>query len=223
MSIIAIDYGKSKCGYAVGNVFVKESGTVKTQELFERIKSFQKIILGLPLSMSGNYSTQTFEVIKFGLKLLTNGKDVYLLDERLTTKMAKTYQKKDDDRFSAEQLLLEYIESPNRAKELIKSKVKQPYEIRADFAIFVEVPYDENFSVSSAIAYSKDAYLAYTLFSKGFFVYRVFKDFLSALENLEKEPDYIIMNNECREKMSILEKVESITNVTVCEFSLENF
>jgi len=65
MSIIAIDYGKSKCGYAIGTMFVSESGTVKTSDIQKKMEKFREIVLGLPLSMSGNYSTQTFEVIKF--------------------------------------------------------------------------------------------------------------------------------------------------------------
>ncbi|ABS60200.1 Holliday junction resolvase RuvX [Fervidobacterium nodosum] len=205
MSIIAIDYGKSKCGYAIGNVFVSESGTIKTSEIHTKISSFKKIILGIPLSMSGNYSTQTFEVIKFGIKLLKQGKEVLFIDERLTTQMAKTYQKKDDDRFSAEQLLLDYINNPQRVKKLEITKIKQSQEIKAEFAIVIEVPYDDKFNISSGIAFSEDPYTAYTLFSKGFFVYRVFKDFSKSLSEIEKKPECIIINNEIRQILSNLD------------------
>ncbi len=205
MSIIAVDYGKSKCGYAIGNVFVSESGTIKSSELYMKISPFKKIILGMPLSMSGNYSTQTFEVIKFGIKLLKQGKEVLFIDERLTTQMAKTYQKKDDDRFSAEQLLLDYIDNPQRSKKLEITKINYSQEINAEFAIVIEVPYDDKFNISSGIAFSEDPYIAYTLFSKGFFVYRVFKDFSKSLSKIEKKPECIIINNEIRQMLSNLD------------------
>lgn len=202
MSVIAIDYGKSKCGYATGERFVLESGTVKSSEILNRIQKYDKVILGFPLSMSGNYSTQTFEVVRFGVKILNLGKKVFLIDERLTTKMAKIYSKKDDDRFSAEQLLLEYIENPNIAKELIRSKVSNEKIIQTDFALVINVPFCESFKINSGIGYTEDPYTAYTLFSHGVFVYRIFNDFLNAINSLEKTPEYIIIDKENRQILS---------------------
>lgn len=202
MSVIAIDYGKSKCGYATGERFVLESGTVKSSEILNRIQKYDKVILGFPLSMSGNYSTQTFEVVRFGVKILNLGKKVFLIDERLTTKMAKIYSKKDDDRFSAEQLLLEYIENPNIAKELIRSKVSNEKIIQTDFALVINVPFCESFKINSGIGYTEDPYTAYTLFSHGVFVYRIFSDFLNAINSLEKTPEYIIIDKENRQILS---------------------
>lgn len=202
MSVIAIDYGKSKCGYATGERFVLESGTVKSSEILNRIQKYDKVILGFPLSMSGNYSTQTFEVVRFGVKILNLGKKVFLIDERLTTKMAKIYSKKDDDRFSAEQLLLEYIENPNIAKELIRSKVSNEKVIQTDFALVINVPFCESFKINSGIGYTEDPYTAYTLFSHGVFVYRIFNDFLNAINSLEKTPEYIIIDKENRQMLS---------------------
>lgn len=201
MSVIAIDYGKSKCGYATGERFVLESGTVKSSEILNRIQKYDKVILGFPLSMSGNYSTQTFEVVRFGVKILNLGKKVFLIDERLTTKMAKIYSK-DDDRFSAEQLLLEYIENPNIAKELIRSKVSNEKVIQTDFALVINVPFCESFKINSGIGYTEDPYTAYTLFSHGVFVYRIFNDFLNAINSLEKTPEYIIIDKENRQMLS---------------------
>lgn len=205
MSTIAIDYGKSKCGYAVGERFVSESGTVKPSEILSKIQKYDKIILGFPLSMSGNYSTQTFEVVRFGLKILNLGKKVFLIDERLTTKLAKTYSKKDDDRFSAEQLLLEYIENPNIAKELIRSRVSNKKVMKVDFALVINVPFCDSFKISSGIGYTEDPYIAYTLFSHGVFVYRILNDFLNAVNLLEKTPECIIINKENRHSQSNFE------------------
>ncbi|AFG34788.1 Holliday junction resolvase RuvX [Fervidobacterium pennivorans subsp. shakshaketiis] len=205
MALIAIDYGKSKCGYAIGSVFVAESGTIKTADLVKKIERYDTVLFGLPLSMSGNYSTQTFEVIKFALKIKNSGKKVLLLDERVTTKMAKSFEKKDDDRFSAEQLLLEYIQNPDRAIELKEYKVLESKPVFCNFAVFIEVPYDGSFSVREGIGFSKDPYIAYTLYKHGIFVYRVWKDFREAIINLEKAPEYVIMNIENRQVISELD------------------
>ena len=204
MSIIAIDYGKSKCGYAIGSLFVSESGTLKTSEIMKKVNNYEKVVLGLPLSMSGNYSTQTFEVIKFALTLKKMNKEVLLIDERMTTRMAKVFDKKDDDRFSAEQLLFEFIQSPSRVIEFKIKDVLEPKYLSCDFALFIESPYLENYSIQNGIGYTKDAYIAYTLFKRGFFVYRVWNDFEQAITTLEKSPDLVIIDEENRQLISNL-------------------
>lgn len=220
MSIIAIDYGKSKCGYASGSIFVAKSGTIKTSELLKQIQPFTTVILGLPLSMSGNYSSQTFEVVRFALKLKEMKKEVFFIDERLTTKMAKTYEKKDDDRFSAEQLLLEYIQSPQRAIPLKKCAIEDIEErvldgnlvvntlINSDFALLIDVPYHDYFKIKNGIGLSNNPYSAYTIFTKGFFVYRVMKDFVeritSMISELDKMPDHIIISKTSSQTLSEL-------------------
>lgn len=213
MAIIAIDYGNSKCGYAIGERFVSQSGTIKLPEVLNKIQRYDKIILGLPLSMSGNYSRQTFEVIRFALKILGLGKRVFLIDERLTTKLAKTYSKKDDDRFSAEQLLLEYIENPQVAKEFFLSNVSNERAIHADFAVIINVPFSKSFKLNSGIGYTDDPYIAYTLFSHGIFVYRVLSDFINSINSLEKIPECIIINKENRQILSNFKILADIENV----------
>ncbi|WP_448376043.1 Holliday junction resolvase RuvX [Fervidobacterium sp.] len=216
MSVLAIDYGKSKFGYAIGSLFVSESGTLRTSDIMSKVKNFQKIVLGLPLSMSGNYSTQTFEVIRFALKLKKMGKEVLLIDERMTTKMAKTFEKRDDDRFSAEQLLFEYIQNPHRAIEFRIIEVLEQKSISCNLAFFIEAPYCESYQISSGIGFTKDPYIAYTLFNKGFFVYRVWKDFQKSIEKLEHSPDLIIIENGNRQLLSDL----GLENATIESVSL---
>ncbi|WP_069292633.1 Holliday junction resolvase RuvX [Fervidobacterium thailandense] len=210
MTIIAVDYGKVKCGYAVGTLFVAESGTVSKKELFEKIKAHDKVILGLPLSMSGNYSSQTFEVLQFGLKLLDLGKEVYLVDERLTTKMAKTYGKIDDDRFSAEQLLLTFIQNPATGTKFSKKTTeceldKGVCKLENNQTLIVfEVPIDEKLGPllrvdskdAAAVGFSRDPYTAYTMFKNGLFVLRVWDDLLSWVEKkkIESRQFCIIIN-----------------------------
>ncbi len=218
MCIIAVDYGKTKYGYAIGTLFVAESGTVNKRELFDKIKKHDRVILGLPLSMSGNYSSQTFEVLEFGLKLLNMGKEVYLVDERLTTKMAKSYGKTDDDRFSAEQLLLTYIQNPATGIKLSKksAECKSMTQICSlgnyQTLIAFEVPLDEKlnavFNIGSqhgtSVGFSRDPYTAYTMFKNGLFVFRVWDDFADWLEKkkIESNRFCIIINIDFRHLLS---------------------
>lgn len=218
LCIIAVDYGKTKCGYAIGSLFVAESGTVNKRELFEKVQKQDKVILGLPLSMSGNYSSQTFEVLEFGMKLLNMGKEVYLVDERLTTRMAKSYGKTDDDRFSAEQLLLTYIQNPATGIKLSKksAECKPMTQIcnlgNYQTVIVFEVPFDEElkavFHVGSqhgtSVGFSRDPYTAYAMFKNGVFVFRVWDDFADWLEKkkIESNRFCIIINSDFRHLLS---------------------
>lgn len=221
MSIIAIDYGKSKCGYAIGSMFVSESGTVKTADVQRKMEKFQEIVLGLPLSMSGNYSTQTFEVIKFGVSLLKAGKRVLFIDERMTTKMAKVYDKKDDDRFSAEQLLLDYLQAPDRVIDLKISNILQPQKISCDCALVINVPCNKDFHISKLIGYSEDPYIAYTMFKEGGFVYRVWNDFVQNVTSLEKLPDCVIIDNNMRNMLEKLSISHNLENIEIIGFDIK--
>ncbi|MCX7653284.1 MAG: Holliday junction resolvase RuvX [Fervidobacterium sp.] len=224
MRIIAVDYGKSKCGYAIGELFVSESGTVKKTEILNKISDFDLVVVGLPISMSGNYSTQSFETIRFALRILDKGKEVHFIDERLTTKMAKTYSKKDDDRFSAEQLLLEYIQNPHVAKQLKRSKIVNEEDernsINADFALIINVPFSDFFKVKFGIAYTEDPYIAYTMFVNNIFVYRVFSDFVDSIKSTEKIPECIIINKESKELLSLGLLDSCRKNTKIAEFNV---
>ncbi len=204
MSIIAIDYGQSKCGYAIGTIFVSESGTLPPKQVIEKAKKCDKVVVGLPLSMSGNYSTQTFQAIDFALKILYSGKEVYLLDERLTTQMAKTFGKKDDDRFSAEQLLLDYINSNSSAKRLCIRKSNIAYLIENPTILVensristLEVPTNKEFNIENkGVAFALDPYIGYTNYKSGYKVFRNFDDFLNNLSS----GDTLIVNKSVFEK-----------------------
>ncbi|ANQ53410.1 Holliday junction resolvase [Thermosipho affectus] len=120
--ILALDYGDKKTGYAIGSDFISKSGTVNTTQLNKLLEKFQKVVLGIPLSMSGNYSKQSFKVLKFAYKLKRKGIDVFLIDERLTTKMALSFNAKDDDAFSARQIFMDYIKNPILSQKFVLEK-----------------------------------------------------------------------------------------------------
>lgn len=177
--------------------------------------------------MSGNYSTQTFEVIKFGLELRKRGKRVWFVDERLTTRLAKTYGKKDDDRFSAEAMLLEFIQNPNIAVELLERKVENcdvvEFEKKRGCGI-IEVPLTESLKCAGSgggvggegpngeeigggrIGYSRDPFVAYSLHRFGFFVYRVWDDFTEVLrEKIEQgQIEFVLANIDMFDQVDAL-------------------
>jgi len=94
LKYIGLDYGLSKTGIATSDNILKIptiKGTVNTNKLLnilknELYKEGDLFVIGLPISMSGRYSTQTYETIDFSIQvneLFQAG--VFLIDERLTT------------------------------------------------------------------------------------------------------------------------------------------
>ncbi|WP_126992804.1 Holliday junction resolvase RuvX [Thermosipho globiformans] len=185
--IIAIDYGNSKCGYAIGNNFISKSGTVKTKDIMKFILNTQsqKIILGIPLSMSGNYSTQSLKVLTFANKLLEKGYDVFLIDERLTTKMASSFGIKDDDAFSARQIFMDFAQNPSVAQKFRKEKFLN-LNLKEENVLFYEVPPSKKVKGD---ALTKDYSIAFLHLSIGNFTY-------SNPDTLDKKYNIVITKKE---------------------------
>lgn len=102
MRVLALDYGSARCGVAISDPTgvlasplepvlrpSSKSGQVQMLGLIESLE-VERVVVGLPLSLSGADSAQTREVRKFaawlGRKLPV---PVELYDERFTTKMAQ--------------------------------------------------------------------------------------------------------------------------------------
>ncbi len=100
--VVALDYGSARCGVAVSD----PTGTLATplepilkpntrrgfNRLLATIREFQpeRVIVGLPLSLSGQDSDQTRETRAFADRLGTAlGMCVVLYDERFTTALAQ--------------------------------------------------------------------------------------------------------------------------------------
>ena len=120
MRVLALDYGSARCGCAVSD----PSGTIATplKPVLEpntrgglgRLKSLveelevQRIVVGLPLSMSGGDSAQTAETRAFARALAEAvAVPVELHDERLTTKLAARLGGSASEDSRAAALLLE--------------------------------------------------------------------------------------------------------------------
>lgn len=124
--IIALDYGERRIGVAVSDEeqhfsFARPAIIAPTpdeqvthvQQLITAEKA-SRLLLGLPLSLSGQPSKQTETVKAFGDRLqLATGLEIIYRDERLTTQAAKRSIGDDRtgklDSLVAQQLLEEYL------------------------------------------------------------------------------------------------------------------
>jgi putative transcription antitermination factor YqgF len=104
MRVLALDYGSARCGCALGD----PTGTIVTPidpvlrpatrrglaELAALVaeREVERVVVGLPLSLSGGDSDQTRETRAFARRLarrLGEGVPVELHDERFTTRLAR--------------------------------------------------------------------------------------------------------------------------------------
>ena len=128
MRVLALDYGAARCGVAVSD----PTGTIATplepvlrpaskrgfKELVRRIDELgvERVIVGLPLSLSGGDSAQTKETRAFADRLARAVPvPVELYDERFTTSLALQAGGSGSlDSRAAATLLAEWLELPNK-------------------------------------------------------------------------------------------------------------
>lgn len=102
MRVLALDYGSARCGCAVSDptgVLATPLEPVLapgTRRGFARLRALvreldaERVVVGLPLSLSGGDSAQTTETRAFAAKLERQlNVPVELYDERFTTKLAQ--------------------------------------------------------------------------------------------------------------------------------------
>lgn len=103
MRILGIDFGERRIGLALSDptgtiaqpldAIVRRRGKrAPVQALLERIEAndVREIVVGLPLSLTGDDTEWTREVREFAAKLATrSGRPVHLVDERLTSVAAE--------------------------------------------------------------------------------------------------------------------------------------
>jgi len=105
MRVLALDYGSARCGCAVSDptgTIVTPIETVErpaTRRGFARLRQLvrerevERVVVGLPLSLSGEDSEQTRETRTFASELslrLGEAIPVEMHDERFTTRMAQS-------------------------------------------------------------------------------------------------------------------------------------
>ncbi|WP_312819835.1 Holliday junction resolvase RuvX [Kaistella carnis] len=135
--ILAIDYGRARCGLAVtDDMQIIASGleTVPTKEIFSFLKKYfqentvEQIVVGLPTDLKGNLNEVEVEILKFLEKFKSQFPTVEIarFDERFTSKMAsffisqsgKSKKKREEkgliDKVSATLILQNYLEHIKR-------------------------------------------------------------------------------------------------------------
>lgn len=126
MKILAIDYGLSKVGLAIGDTITKMAfprGTIKgATDLSARILQLIKeeeiglVLVGEPLNLKGVATKQTELAQEFVKKMqASTAVPVEFQDERLTTKRAlgakQSGSRLTDDELAAMYLLQDYLDS----------------------------------------------------------------------------------------------------------------
>ncbi len=122
MKILGIDYGTKRIGLAISDeslILARELQISSPNEFWDEINNIvqneevEKIIIGLPLNMSGEDSQKTVEARGFAEKVATiTGVDVELVDERLSSAMAQNIsgQKNNLDSLAAQIILQNYLD-----------------------------------------------------------------------------------------------------------------
>jgi putative holliday junction resolvase len=127
MRVLALDYGSARCGCAVsdptGTIVTPleaiprpdtRRGLAEIEELI-RAREVERVVVGLPLSLSGGDSEQTRSTRAFADRLaerLGEGIPVLLHDERFTTRMAQREtgeSRTDEDSRAAAHLLESWL------------------------------------------------------------------------------------------------------------------
>ena len=135
--IMAIDYGKKRCGIAVtDDMQIIASGleTIETSDIFEFLKKYfvenqvDSIVVGLPTDLKGNLSEVETEILKFLERFKSEFPkvEIHRFDERFTSKMAsffisqsgKSKKKREEkgliDKVSATIILQNFLEQKQR-------------------------------------------------------------------------------------------------------------
>ena len=135
--IMAVDYGKKRCGIAVTDelqIIASGLQTVETVELFPFLTGYfaenrvEAIVVGLPTDLKGNLSEIEQEISRFieKFKLQFPEIEVYRFDERFTSKMAsffisqsgKNKKKREEkglvDKVSATLILQNFLEQKQK-------------------------------------------------------------------------------------------------------------
>ncbi|HMR55589.1 MAG TPA: Holliday junction resolvase RuvX [Candidatus Doudnabacteria bacterium] len=123
MKILAIDYGTKRIGLAISDELgqlARELSILSPTEFWDKIKDIvsaeevEKIIVGLPINMSGDDTEKTLEARNFAEQLEQKiSIPVELVDERLSSTMAEQIAgtSKDIDSLAAQIFLQNYLNS----------------------------------------------------------------------------------------------------------------
>ena len=100
--VVAIDYGKVRCGIAATDdmqLIASALTTVETKNIFSFLEKYfsenkvETLVIGLPTDLKGNLSEIETDILKFieKVKELFPEVDIHRFDERFTSKMASFF------------------------------------------------------------------------------------------------------------------------------------
>lgn len=135
--IMAVDYGKKRCGVAATDdmqIIASAVDTVETLKIFDFFKNYfqlnkvEALVVGLPIDLKGNMNEIETEISIFVKNFQAEYPEieVFRLDERFTSKMAsyfisqsgKSKKKREEkgliDRISATIILQNFLEQKQR-------------------------------------------------------------------------------------------------------------
>jgi len=187
--IVAVDYGEKKCGVSYGEVLPRKTIVVPTSKLKEVIAELKPtiVVFGLPISMSGRYSTQTFKVVRSALSFSRKYK-VYLCDERMTTKIAKRISK-EDDKVSASLIFQTFVQNQGGCWEVCDPRERKSVKEKGNKVLVYEFPDpDVEIEASEVLVVTRNPVLAYFYHERGYFVER---------ELREEKYDLILAGKDC--------------------------
>ncbi|BBE29946.1 putative pre-16S rRNA nuclease [Tepiditoga spiralis] len=193
MKILGIDHGQKKCGIA--NAVFNIASPYKTVLNNELITFFKKegvnkdtiIVYGLPLSMSGRFSNQTYNVIKSAIEVKTTyGCKIIFIDERLTSKTLFTELKgvvkskkikKTKDQNSSSLILSVYLANKNAGIELKEKKVYNiVHQIKSKKTLVYETAIKNIKDIENFYIFTKDPWIFWYYFSQGIKSINIEKD-----------------------------------------------
>jgi len=212
LRVYGIDYGTSKCGVAFlkGNINIPlPKETVSSEKFLDYLISLNLsnddiIVFGLPISMSGRYSKQSFLTINEAIRAKESiGCKVCFVDERLTTsslysefKGQVSYKKVKEtkDQNSSVLILSNFIQSPGNA---IVLKKKEIYNLKKDFSnykdiLIWDIPISDEFK--NIDIFAKDPWIFWYYYSKGF-------ESTTLISDLKDYYDLIITTNENKDRI----------------------
>ena len=100
--VVAIDYGKARCGIAATDdmqLIASALTTVETKNIFSFLEKYflenkvETLVIGLPTDLKGNLSEIETDILKFieKVKELFPEVEIHRFDERFTSKMASFF------------------------------------------------------------------------------------------------------------------------------------
>ena len=100
--VVAIDYGKARCGIAATDdmqLIASALTTVETKNIFSFLEKYfsenkvEILVIGLPTDLKGNLSEIETDILKFieKVKELFPEVEIHRFDERFTSKMASFF------------------------------------------------------------------------------------------------------------------------------------